>query len=118
MATCVCSYGQIAVVLKLPDPCLKVSVENKTINQNSFDVALSPNPTDGKVNLKVSSDKVINELTVEVHNLKGGIVFQEKLFCNSSLFIKNYNWSNFSSGIYVLNLRGGIYHNQQKFVIK
>ena len=118
VTTTLCCYGQISVELNLPDPCQKLSTKANSLNQNSFDVMLTPNPSDGKIRVQVTSDEVINELILEVHNLKGIVVFKEKLFCNSSSFLKNYNWSNLSPGLYVLKLESKGKHNQEKFIIK
>jgi len=113
----VCS--QTVVTLTLPDNCNKnvTGVEN-LINNNGFEITLSPNPNDGKFYLLVSAPQRINKAKICILDIKGKIVFDEYIYSNSNKYVKYFNIENLNKGIYVIFLQNTSYSITKKLIIK
>lgn len=110
-------YSQIAVTLNLPDPCASVGINEDLKVEKEVDFTLSPNPSNGVFSLKIKSSETIGSVTVEVLSVQGKNVLSEKIFCNSSTSVKEYNLSHLQKGVYIIYLSGKNLKGSKKFIL-
>lgn len=91
--------------------------EDMSIDQNELEkMAIYPNPSKGKFNISL---KPIygNTVEVEVYDLQGRLVHNEKFDAASSMD-QQVEMNNVESGLYILRVKNGEYTVNKKLVIK
>lgn len=110
-------YSQIAVTLDLPDPCASVGIVDDLKVEKEVDFTLSPNPSQGIFSLKIKSSETIGSVSVEMMSIQGKLVLSEKIYCNSTTCVKEYNFSHLQKGVYVIYLSGKNLKASKKFIL-
>ncbi len=70
--------------------------ENKFVNFN-----VSPNPSNGNFNIELSTSSKVD---ISLFDLRGRKIYQEKFSNNQPIFNQELNFSNLTSGLYILNV--------------
>ena len=90
--------------------------EALSIGENSFDVfALYPNPTNGEVNVQLSTDQDVN---ITLYDVRGRKVFANNYNNNNATFNKTINLETISSGLYLIQFESGSKKTTKKLLIK
>ena len=81
--------------------CLGVSE-----NEMADDFSTYPNPTDGIFTIQFTQE-VSESVSVRILNVEGKIIFEEKLHNFSGKYSKQFDLSQFGSGVYVVEVKRG-----------
>lgn len=100
LTVCIGSLCTVQSVLLAPCSVLSI-VEN---NNRVFDAILYPNPSKGLFNLEINSKNSLENLKVQIFDLRGVMVYQNNFENRNLKFIENTDVSNLSTGVYILNL--------------
>ena len=121
MALCLTAWNAIAgaphLRLLLPNPCSFTYVAEKNPAPDIL-LEVFPNPASESITLDVTSKNMLGVFTVQLYNVMGLPVWQEKYFAPSYQWRKSLDLSRFGPGIYFLSIRRGQDVNTVKIVIK
>jgi len=93
-------YGCFATSDKVPFGGIESINENNEISQ----LNLYPNPTSGNFTIDITS-KIQNEAQLQVVDIFGKSIYQEKLTINQGKYLKTIDLANFGKGIYFVIIR-------------
>jgi bacillolysin len=83
--------------------------------ENEFEsFGVYPNPSNGLVNVVLSTSEKVN---ITLHDLRGRSIYNETFSSNGSVFNKELNFDNLSSGIYMLNVESAGKKASKKIII-
>jgi hypothetical protein len=88
------------------------------LDNNLTNIKLYPNPTNGYVNVELTSDEIINELEISIYGIDGKLFYSSNKTINSMSVNENINVENFNSGIYILRINTGKNIITKKLFIK
>lgn len=89
------------------------------INQNINNIVLAPNPSEnGATNILVDAKKALPNTQIIISDITGRIVFKTTTDIPSGFQRLPLNVSNFTSGLYIVNLMGNDWKSTQKLVIQ
>lgn len=95
-----------------------VSGQMSTINfDDKNSLSIYPNPVRGKILNLLYESNGVQETTIQVYDLTGKVVAQEKLPING-FFNHQMNLSHLSKGVYILKFNSGNYSKTQKIIIE
>lgn len=97
----------------------KELLQNVAVNDYEQKVKMSiyPNPSNGNVTMLIDYPQK-DELTIEVLNLSGKMVYSETSSLSVGVNQKFLNLNNLSSGIYILNVRNERINASEKLIIR
>lgn len=76
-----------------------LSIDNHH-NHGNLDITIYPNPSDGQVSVKISSQS-LSRLRMEVYDLQGKVVYNEIINSSEETFEETINLSHLKSGKYI-----------------
>ena len=112
------SYGQINVTLDLPKPCYNTSIDKFTTNKKAVSLVVTPNPSKGKISLKLSSTSPLESFSVFIYDTNSKVIYSDLFYCPDINFIKQVNLSNQADGIYIVSIFNNTYRISRKIIIK
>lgn len=83
---------------------LTVTVASRNSNDAVTVMSTYPNPTRSTFTLRLD-DNVTGQGSVNIYNMSGVIVYQDRLVKNSTSLIKSYNISDFKAGTYIVYVK-------------
>jgi len=101
------------MVGEAPNLVLETSVASQEVNiisvdipqiEANLDVNVYPNPCDGRFNLEVKADNIIGTVSMRIIDINGRIVKVDEFDANDTVFLRNYDISMYSKGVYVIQL--------------
>jgi len=93
--------------------------ENSKNEQIIFDSKISPNPSEGKCEIRIES-RFTGMLQVEIRNILGELVSQHNVMKGTNDAVLQINMKNMSKGIYLyqINVNGNPVTKSQEFIIE
>ncbi|MBI9067826.1 MAG: T9SS type A sorting domain-containing protein [Salinivirgaceae bacterium] len=111
--------SQTVVKLLLPDNCdSNTSSVSNLKSENDFKLQVSPNPTNGKFVLNVSSTENIGKAIINIYTQLGETIYTETVYCSSEKLAKQIHLKNLLSGIYLIKLSTETKEIATKLIIK
>ena len=96
----------------------KDKLTNSVIN---YDIEISPNPSDGMVNIKItprSENELVEKTMIQICDIMGDLKFHEIIEDPNREQIKSYNFSEFASGIYIIQVISNDHFDSERFIVK
>ncbi|UCH14225.1 MAG: fibronectin type III domain-containing protein [Bacteroidales bacterium] len=96
----------------------KDNITNSVIN---YDIEISPNPSEGLVNIKIiprSENELVEKTMIQVCDIMGDLKFQEIIEDPNREQIKSYNFSEFAGGIYIIRVISNDHFNSERFIVR
>jgi len=77
-----------------------------------------PNPTQNNVNIKFDLQDINSKVKVSLTDMSGREIIRKEYEVNSAEFNQNINLTNFSKGIYLININNGKFNSAKKLIIR
>ncbi len=86
-------------------------------NSNITDLNIWPNPTHKQVNISFDANNN-SDINIDIIDISGRKVFEQTYQNTNSKFNQTINTSNFSKGLYLINIQNGVKKSTRKLIIK
>ncbi len=89
-----------------------------SVEENAFDfLGVYPNPTDGVVSVSIENS-ALNDVQINLYDMRGRMVSNEKFTNSASNFTTTLNYSNISQGVYIMKIQSGNDITSRQLIIK
>ncbi len=111
------AWGWAIDHLKIQTDDLEITALEKSEREISQMIRIFPNPTTGKFAWLYNSDKLNQNLRIEVYTILGKKVWENDFQNSKPSFVKSWDLSNFPKGIYVINFWIGAQKFSKKLIL-
>ncbi len=96
--------AQNIVTLNLPNPCSISDIKDNFVREKKIDFTIYPNPAEESFTIDIFSPEKIGNVKIQLMNMQGLIVYNEKIFSGNSSCIKSVFTGNLPPGLYVVSV--------------